>query len=131
PAPSTAASRPMTGSPTRRSATTPAATSPNACVWARFRSSVSCGWPRGRTCSASAATSPPRAAPTPPPLGALRADRAAHQRQYAIAAGLLPDLDGDTTLVINDWHFAGRGHLLVAALASDILSHAPPAGGPP
>jgi len=64
-------------------------------------------------------------------MGALRADRAAHQRQYATAAGLLPDLDHETTLVINDWHFAGRGHLLVAALAADILSHAPPAGGPP
>ena len=64
-------------------------------------------------------------------MGALRADRAAHQREYATAAGLLPDLDSDTTLVINDWHFAGRGHLLVAALAADILSHAPLAGGPP
>jgi hypothetical protein len=64
-------------------------------------------------------------------MGALRADRAAYQREYAIAAGLLPDLDDDITLVINDWHFAGRGHLLVAALAADILSHAPPAGGPP
>ena len=64
-------------------------------------------------------------------LGSLRADRAAHQRAYATATGLLPDLDSDTTLVINDWHFAGRGHLLVAALAADILSHAPLAGGPP
>jgi len=64
-------------------------------------------------------------------MGALRADRAAHQRAYATATGLLPDLDSDTTLVINDWHFAGRGHLLVAALAADILSHAPLAGGPP
>ena len=65
-------------------------------------------------------------------MGALRADRAAHQREYAAAAGLLPDLDSDTTLVINDWHFAGRGHPpSVAALAADIPSHAPPAGGPP
>ena len=44
-------------------------------------------------------------------LGALRANRAAHQRESAKAAGLLPDLDGDTTLVVADWHFAGRGHL--------------------
>jgi hypothetical protein len=65
-------------------------------------------------------------------MGALRADRVTHQRQYATAAGLLPDLDHDTTLVINDWHFAGRGHPPpVAALAEDIPSHAPPAGDPP
>ena len=64
-------------------------------------------------------------------LGALRADRAAHQRGYAIAAGLQPDLDPGTTLVVTDWHYAGRGHLLVVALAADILSHAPPTGGPP
>ena len=31
-------------------------------------------------------------------LGTLRADRAAYQREAAIAAGLLPDLDSDTTL---------------------------------
>ena len=34
-------------------------------------------------------------------LGALRADRAAYQREQAIAAGLLPDLDGDTALVVH------------------------------
>ena len=44
-------------------------------------------------------------------LTSLRADRAAHQREYAKAAGLLPDLDPATTLVVNDWHFAGRGHV--------------------
>ena len=42
-------------------------------------------------------------------LGSLRADRAAHQREYAIAAGLQPDLDPGTTLVLTDWHYAGRG----------------------
>lgn len=36
-------------------------------------------------------------------LGSLRADRAAHQREYAIAAGLQPDLDPSTTLVVTDW----------------------------
>ena len=41
-------------------------------------------------------------------LGALRADRAAHQREQAIAAGLLPDVGDDTALVVTDWHFAGR-----------------------
>jgi hypothetical protein len=43
-------------------------------------------------------------------LSALRADRAAHQRAYAVAAGLLPDLPGDTTLVRASWSFTGRGH---------------------
>jgi hypothetical protein len=42
-------------------------------------------------------------------LGSLRADRAAHQREYAIATGAQPDLDQDTTLVVTDWHYAGRG----------------------
>ena len=65
-------------------------------------------------------------------MGAIRADRAAYQREAAIAAGLLPDLEGDTTLVINDWHFVGRGHLPpIAALAADLPSHAPPTGGQP
>lgn len=41
-------------------------------------------------------------------LSALRADRAAHQHEYAIAAGLQPDLDPASTLVIADWHFAGQ-----------------------
>ena len=43
-------------------------------------------------------------------LGALRADRAAYQREQAIAAGLMPDLASDSTLVLAQWHFAGRGH---------------------
>jgi hypothetical protein len=42
-------------------------------------------------------------------LGSLRADRAAHQREYAIAVGLQPDLDPGTTLVVTDWRYAGRG----------------------
>jgi hypothetical protein len=56
-------------------------------------------------------------------LGELRADRAAHQREYAIAAGLQPDLDPGTTLVVTDWHYAGRGHPLIDLLA--------PTGGVP
>ena len=56
-------------------------------------------------------------------LGLLRADRAAHQRDYAIAAGLQPDVDSDTTLVLTDWHYAGRGHPLIDLLA--------PTGGAP
>ena len=45
-------------------------------------------------------------------LGALRADRAAYQREQAIAAGLMPDLAPDSTLVLAQRHFAGRGHPL-------------------
>jgi hypothetical protein len=44
-------------------------------------------------------------------LGALRA---AYQREQAIAAGLMPDLAPDSTLVLAQWHFAGRGHPLIA-----------------
>jgi Replication initiator protein, pSAM2 len=40
-------------------------------------------------------------------LGALRADRAAYQREQAVTAGLLPDV-GDTAIVVTDWHFVGR-----------------------
>jgi len=61
-------------------------------------------------------------------LGALRADRAAHQGEYAIAAGLQPDLDPGTTLVVTDWRYAGRGHPLIDLLAADI---APPSRGGP
>jgi hypothetical protein len=43
-------------------------------------------------------------------LGSLRTDRAEHQREQAIAAGLQPDLDPASTLVLPEWHFAGRGH---------------------
>ncbi len=39
-------------------------------------------------------------------LGSLRADRAAYQRERAVAAGLLPAAD-DITLVVADWHYAG------------------------
>jgi hypothetical protein len=43
-------------------------------------------------------------------LSALRADRAAYQREQAIAAGHMPDLVPDSTLVLARWHFAGRRH---------------------
>jgi replication initiator protein RepSA len=41
-------------------------------------------------------------------LGALRAERAAYQREQAMTARLLPDAGDDTTLVMTDWHFVGR-----------------------
>jgi excisionase family DNA binding protein len=42
-------------------------------------------------------------------LGSLRADRATHQREHAIAIGAQPDLDRYTTLVVTEWHYVGRG----------------------
>ncbi|MBV9092454.1 MAG: hypothetical protein JO132_01045 [Streptosporangiaceae bacterium] len=67
-------------------------------------------------------------------MTALRAERGAYQRESAITAGLLPDLDSDTTLVINHWRFTGRGQPPpIDELAADSASHAssPPTGGPP
>jgi len=64
-------------------------------------------------------------------LGSLRADRSAYQRERAVAAGLRPAAN-DTTLVLADWHFAGRGDppslaaMLAAAAASAPSS--PPGG---
>ena len=64
-------------------------------------------------------------------LGSLRADRAAHQREYAIAAGLQPDLDPGTTLVLTDWHYAAPlNNPLIDLLAADLMSP-PPRGDPP
>jgi hypothetical protein len=45
-------------------------------------------------------------------LGSLRADRAAYQREQAIAAGLQPDISSDTTILLTDWHFAGHANVL-------------------
>jgi len=68
-------------------------------------------------------------------LGALRADRATHQREYAKAAGLVPDLDPGTTLVVTDWEFAGREQPpLIALLMATVGAPAPPpptTGGAP
>jgi hypothetical protein len=47
-------------------------------------------------------------------FGSLRAERANHQREKAIAAGLRPNLDRDNTLVLTEWHFVGRGNQLAA-----------------
>ena len=66
-------------------------------------------------------------------LGSLRADRAAYQRERAIAAGLRPVAD-DATLVLADWHYAGRGDppSLAALLAAAAVSApaSPPGGAP-
>ena len=68
-------------------------------------------------------------------LGALRADRATHQRERAIAAGLLPVAGSDTILVLAHWSFAGRGDPplitpLAAAAVSRPLSQPLPGGAP-
>jgi hypothetical protein len=57
----------QTGWPTFPSATTPAASSPNASASASSQAWKGCGLRPGHTCSASVATSRPRAAPTPSP----------------------------------------------------------------
>ena len=65
-------------------------------------------------------------------LGALRADRAAHQRENAIAAGLLPDLPSDgTTVTVTDWHYAGRSYLpsFTELAAIESRAAAPATGG--
>jgi hypothetical protein len=51
-------------------------------------------------------------------LGSLRAERAEHQREQAIAAGLQPDLDMTSTLVLTEWHFAGRSYQFTKSPAS-------------
>jgi len=43
-------------------------------------------------------------------LGALRAARAANQREQARQSGALPDLSGETILIVAHWNFHGRGH---------------------
>ena len=64
-------------------------------------------------------------------LGTLRAERAAHQRETAIAAGLLPDLKGDGTLTVTDWHYAGRSYLpsLAELAVFDSRATSVPTGG--
>jgi Replication initiator protein, pSAM2 len=66
-------------------------------------------------------------------LGALRADRAAHQRESAIATGLLPDLPNDTTVTVTDWHYTGRSYLpsLAELAAIDSRAASATAGGAP
>jgi len=66
-------------------------------------------------------------------LSTLRADRAQHQRETAQTAGLLPDLDSDTTLTITDWHFAGRSYLpsITELTAIESRTDLPATGGAP
>ena len=61
-------------------------------------------------------------------LGALRADRAPHQRETAIAAGLLPRPRQRHHAHHTDWHFAGRSYLPLIATAA-IARRRLPTGG--
>ena len=59
-------------------------------------------------------------------LGALRDDRARHQREYAIAAGLWPDPGGDTILVLAHWSFTGADSRLSACVRQQLAAPAVP-----
>jgi hypothetical protein len=63
-------------------------------------------------------------------LGALRAARAAHQRQHAVNTGHLSDLTGDTILVVAHWSYSGRGHPLGKAVPARPPDPAPPTPPP-
>jgi hypothetical protein len=65
-------------------------------------------------------------------FGALRAERAQHQRDHAPTESLWPVPDDDTTLVMAHWRFAGQTHPppLPPLPADAIRSGAPPPGSP-
>jgi hypothetical protein len=63
-------------------------------------------------------------------LSSLRADRATHLRDSARAAGLLPDLDTGTTLVVTDWKVAGRADPLPLDLLNTASTSSQTGGTP-
>jgi hypothetical protein len=64
-------------------------------------------------------------------FGALRAERAQHQRDHAPTESLWPTPDHDTTLVLTHWRFAGRARPPITPLSGDaIRSGAPPPSQP-
>ena len=59
-------------------------------------------------------------------FGALRAERAQHQRDHSPTGSLWPEPEDDTTLVIAHWRFAGQGHpprLRCPETSSDLVPH--------
>ena len=67
-------------------------------------------------------------------FGALRAERAEHQRDHATTDSLWPEPDDDTTLVLAHWRFAGQGHPPITRLRRRRQIRRPtaqPAGGRP
>jgi hypothetical protein len=69
-------------------------------------------------------------------FGALRAERAQHQRDHAPTESLWPEPQDDTTLVLAHWRFAGQGDPPpTVPSAEDAMpgapSPSPPEGGQP
>ena len=69
-------------------------------------------------------------------FGALRAERAQHQRDHATTGSLCPIPEDDTTVVVASWRFAGQAHPPTTPPSADaIRSGAPqpglPGGGQP
>jgi hypothetical protein len=69
-------------------------------------------------------------------FGALRAERAQHQRDHATTDSLWPTPEDDTTLVIAQWRFAGQGQPPITlpsagAIRSGTPPPEPPEGGQP
>ena len=69
-------------------------------------------------------------------FGALRAERAQHQRDHAPTESLWPEPDDDTTLVLAHWRFAGQAYPSTTALSGDATKPGtpplePPEGGQP
>ena len=68
-------------------------------------------------------------------FGALRAERAQHQRDHATTGSLWPEPEGDTTLVLAHWRFAGQGQppITPPSAGRPPIRHptAGPAGGRP
>jgi hypothetical protein len=65
-------------------------------------------------------------------FGALRAERAQHQRDHAPTESLWPTPDDDTTLVMAHWRFAGQGHPPpLSALPADAIGSGAPLPEPP
>jgi hypothetical protein len=64
-------------------------------------------------------------------FGALRAERAQHQREHAPTESLWPELDDDTTLVLADWRFAGRARSPIIPPCGDAIRSGAPPPSPP
>jgi hypothetical protein len=64
-------------------------------------------------------------------FGALRAERAQHQRDHASTEILWPTPEDDTTLVIAHWRFAGQGQPPITPPSADAIRSGAPPPGPP
>jgi hypothetical protein len=64
-------------------------------------------------------------------FGALRAERAQHQRDHAPTESLWPEPDDDTTLVLAHWRFAGQAYPSTTALSADAIRSGAPPPSPP